>query len=420
LLLIAAALLLVVPCFAAARFALSFDTAAQEPADKQQLKQKLDAEQREKQKRTVLELMQQADALKEKIQRAPQSERAAIESRLLEVQRNLEEHKRMLEQYAVAKERLALSDPAVDVARQHAVTEMLETAQRLEGKNLKARLIYHVEPDYPADAREKKIEGSVVIGFTVNHEGIPQNMQVKKPLYPSLDQAAVQAVSKWRFEPAMKNGELVSMWLEAQVNFNLNQELQIGEALKFKARMSSDERRAEEEQEVNNRADLARQAKISMDQAIQIATSKVPGKVLECTLVGERRKEGEFKPTQALYRVVVLGGDESNTLATYVWISALDGSVVRTEKEERKRENPEALSFNRSTEKALNGGVLNGKATSLPAPEYPSIAREARVSGSVNVEVLIDEAGNVVGTGVYFYRLVGVSGVAPRKMVLLK
>lgn len=407
LLLIAASLLLVMPCIAAARFALSFDTARPEPAAKVAFQQKDDAEARDKQKRMVVELMQQADSLKEKMQRAPQSERAAIEATLVEVQRSLEEHKRVLEQSLVSKERLAQVNRSAETeARLSEEKEKLETAQRLEGKNLRARLIYHVEPDYPADAREKKIEGSIVLRFTVNPEGVPQNVQVKKPLYPSLDQAAVQAVSKWRFEPAMKNGEMVSMWLEAEVNFDLNQQPQTGEAIKrraeyegqeFKVRMSSGaQRRAEEEQEVQNRADLARQAKISMDQAIQIATSKVPGKVLECSLVGERRKEGESKPTQAFYRVVILGGEESNPSTTYVWISALDGSLIKTEKEERKRENPEALTFNRSTEKAINGGVLNGKATSLPLPEYPSIARQAGASGSVNVEVLIDEGGNVV------------------------
>ena len=40
--------------------------------------------------------------------------------------------------------------------------------------------------------------------------------------------------------------------------------------------------------------------------------------------------------------------------------------------------------------------MLNGKASTLPAPEYPLIARQAHASGSVNVEVLIDEGGNVV------------------------
>lgn len=408
LLLIAASLLLVMPCIAAARFALSFDTAGQEPA-KLELQRKESADTRQSQERTIVELKRQADALQERMQRAPQSERAEIEARLLEVQRNLDEHKRMLEQSVVAKERLALSmtrsEESEALLRED--KERLETEQRLESQNRKVRLISHVEPSYPQDAREKKIEGSVVLHFTVNHEGIPQNIQVKRPLYPSLDQAAIEAVSKWRFEPAIKDGQPASMWLDAEVNFNLNQEPLRGEAIKredrgeyqgleFKVRRSSEaQRRAEEEQEVQNRADLARQAKISMDQAIQIATSKVPGKVLECSLVGERRKEGESKPTQALYRVVILGVDESNPLTTYVWISALDGSLVKTEKEERKRENPEALSFTRSTDKAINGGVLNGKATSLPLPEYPTIARQAGASGSVNVEILIDEGGNV-------------------------
>lgn len=43
----------------------------------------------------------------------------------------------------------------------------------------------------------------------------------------------------------------------------------------------------------------------------------------------------------------------------------------------------------------ISGGVLNGKATSLPVPEYPASARQARASGTVVVQVTIDEYGNV-------------------------
>ncbi len=43
----------------------------------------------------------------------------------------------------------------------------------------------------------------------------------------------------------------------------------------------------------------------------------------------------------------------------------------------------------------ISGGVLNGKATSLPAPEYPAIARQAKASGTVVVQVTVDEYGNV-------------------------
>jgi protein TonB len=44
----------------------------------------------------------------------------------------------------------------------------------------------------------------------------------------------------------------------------------------------------------------------------------------------------------------------------------------------------------------ISGGVLNGKAISLPKPNYPPIARAAHASGTVVVQVLIDENGNVV------------------------
>lgn len=44
----------------------------------------------------------------------------------------------------------------------------------------------------------------------------------------------------------------------------------------------------------------------------------------------------------------------------------------------------------------ISGGVLNGKAISLPRPAYPPIARQAHASGTVVVQVTIDENGNVI------------------------
>lgn len=46
--------------------------------------------------------------------------------------------------------------------------------------------------------------------------------------------------------------------------------------------------------------------------------------------------------------------------------------------------------------KRISGGVLNGKAVSLPKPPYPPAARAVRASGPVSVQVLVDENGNVV------------------------
>ena len=44
----------------------------------------------------------------------------------------------------------------------------------------------------------------------------------------------------------------------------------------------------------------------------------------------------------------------------------------------------------------ISGGVLNGKAVRLVQPSYPPIARSAHASGQVNVQITIDENGNVI------------------------
>jgi TonB family protein len=50
----------------------------------------------------------------------------------------------------------------------------------------------------------------------------------------------------------------------------------------------------------------------------------------------------------------------------------------------------------KSSGKTISGGILNGKATSLPLPSYPAAARAVKASGAVNVQVTIDEQGNVI------------------------
>lgn len=57
----------------------------------------------------------------------------------------------------------------------------------------------------------------------------------------------------------------------------------------------------------------------------------------------------------------------------------------------RKDASPPAI-----PKRAIAGGVLNGKAISLPRPAYPEIARTAGASGTVVVQVVIDEEGNVI------------------------
>jgi len=52
-----------------------------------------------------------------------------------------------------------------------------------------------------------------------------------------------------------------------------------------------------------------------------------------------------------------------------------------------------------SSSEPITGKVLNGKALSMPAPTYPPEARKRKISGTVSIDLLIDEKGKVVAAG---------------------
>jgi beta-lactamase regulating signal transducer with metallopeptidase domain/uncharacterized membrane protein YkoI len=84
-------------------------------------------------------------------------------------------------------------------------------------------------------------------------------------------------------------------------------------------------------------AALVRLARITMEQAIQIATSHTPGKVLHASLDADKWEEpGKLaKDGTVFYQVIV--GDESGGPATYTVINAVDGTVITSSKEPPRR-----------------------------------------------------------------------------------
>jgi len=81
-------------------------------------------------------------------------------------------------------------------------------------------------------------------------------------------------------------------------------------------------------------ASLAKKANITMQQAIQIAMSQQPGTVMQCRLIGGR-PAGE--QDQVFYILTIVSGDEPKSPSTTMLISAVDGRVVRTWKNESVR-----------------------------------------------------------------------------------
>jgi TonB family protein len=83
------------------------------------------------------------------------------------------------------------------------------------------RLVSKVEPEYSEEARKAKWQGTVVLSLVVDDKGQPQQIKVAKSLGLGLDQKAIEAVEKWRFEPGKKDGKAVAVYATIEVNFRL-------------------------------------------------------------------------------------------------------------------------------------------------------------------------------------------------------
>jgi len=83
------------------------------------------------------------------------------------------------------------------------------------------RPIYAPDPDYSDDARRAKLQGSVILWMVVGVDGHPRNIRVQKQLGMGLDEKALEAVSKWRFQPATLNGQPVAVQINVEVSFRL-------------------------------------------------------------------------------------------------------------------------------------------------------------------------------------------------------
>src|SRR5207248_3596750 len=78
-----------------------------------------------------------------------------------------------------------------------------------------------VVPRYPPAARRAGVEGSVVVRGIVRRDGTIDDVEIIKDLSFGLGDAAREAVSQWRFRPAMYRGEPIDVYYTVTVNFRL-------------------------------------------------------------------------------------------------------------------------------------------------------------------------------------------------------
>jgi TonB family protein len=82
--------------------------------------------------------------------------------------------------------------------------------------------IVHVEPRYTEEARQARIQGTVILQAVVDVEGNVSRVQVIKGLPFGLDQSAIDAVEQWKYEPARRSdGTPVAVYYNLVINFSL-------------------------------------------------------------------------------------------------------------------------------------------------------------------------------------------------------
>jgi len=77
------------------------------------------------------------------------------------------------------------------------------------------------EAEFSDEARRAKYQGVCAISIIVDSRGYPQNPRVVRSLGMGLDEKALEAVAKYRFKPALKNGRPVPVIITVEVNFRL-------------------------------------------------------------------------------------------------------------------------------------------------------------------------------------------------------
>jgi TonB family protein len=98
------------------------------------------------------------------------------------------------------------------------------TRIRIGGSVEAAKVITKVQPVYPASAKAAGAQGTVVLHAIVSKDGRPLSLQVlNSQINPDLARAAVEAVSQWRYQPTLLNGEPVEVDSTILVNFTLRQ-----------------------------------------------------------------------------------------------------------------------------------------------------------------------------------------------------
>jgi TonB family protein len=262
--------------------------------------------------------------------------------------------------------------------------EFRKGAVPIKGDIKQPRLIKKVDPVYPEEARKNGVQGVVILEAKIDEYGRVMDAMVLRSV-PGLDQAAIDALKQWVYEPLIIDGKPTKALFTVTVNFQLSEE--------------DIERFAEGAVKVKD--------SIKPPKLIKVIEPVYPGVARQAGVEGvvilEARTDinGRVKNVRILRSVPLL--DQAAIDAVRQWVyepliingqpkDAIFTTTVRFALNGKGKKEPEG--------KTSTGDVLVPKLIKRVDPVYPEAARQAGIEGLVLLEATTDEKGNVAAVRV--------------------
>jgi len=121
-----------------------------------------------------------------------------------------------------------VSSPIGAMAQQTAQARVYKTGDGVSAPVL----VKEVKPQYTPEAMRARVQGIVALECVVQPDGTIGDVNVTKSLDAGLDEEAIKAVKRWRFEPGKKDGKPVPVVVTLEMTFTLRDTPAAGSATK--------------------------------------------------------------------------------------------------------------------------------------------------------------------------------------------
>ncbi len=233
---------------------------------------------------------------------------------------------------------------------------------RVGGDVTRPKKVSGPPPVYTEVARKARVQGVVIIETLIDEHGDVTNTRVIKGLPMGLEEAAVEAVRAWKFEPATLGGRPVPVYYVLTVNFTVEAPPAVGPRFQAFLEKNPDFAALFREEHYQEAAELLdrRAAEQPGDSGIQLARS---------------------------YLLLEQGQEEK------AWQEALADRALAAAPQ--SQEGPTLDKGTSGEILHVAGRVQRPERISGDSPQMPKKARKAGVSGTVIIAAVIDEQGNV-------------------------